>query len=92
MNATDALTLAVLSLIGVLYILFVNLPAKISVPPTFFFTALCVTFTLPLFIFSVAITGKGIQIIIPSQWRVQLHKHHDTSDQVSENCLQDNHT
>ena len=92
MNAIDTLTLAALSLIGVLYILFVHLPAKISVPPTFFFTALCVIFTLPLFIFSVAITGKGIQIIIPSQWRVRLHKHDDTSDQVSENRLQDNHT
>ena len=86
MNTIDTLTLTVLSLIGVLYILYVNLDPESSVSPRFFFTVLCITFTLPLLGFLVVITTKVSHKRIPSHWKGictdWFHKHNNASQRV----------
>ena len=49
MNTINSLILAVISLIGVLYILYLNLGPDQDQHSTFFLIALCLDFTLPLF-------------------------------------------
>ena len=88
MNAFDTITLAFISLIGVLYILFINLRALSSVSPPYFFAALIIVFTLPVLVFIVAITGKFVQRRIPSQWQLRFQRHNGISH--GENHFQDN--
>ena len=61
MNIIDSLILAVISLIGILYILYLNLgPAQSQrAQSTFFLIALCLDFTFPLF---------GIVVVIISRY------------------------
>ena len=65
MNVIDSLILAVLSLIGILYMLYLELRDGETQNTTFFFIALCLNFTLPLLGFFVAITVKLIRTIFP---------------------------
>ena len=70
MNVIDSLILAVLSLTGILYILYFNSDETHRI--TFFFIALCVNFMLPLLGFTVAVSTKIIMTVLPGHWREKL--------------------
>ena len=66
MNTVDSLILAIISLIGILYILYLNLGPDQDQHSTFFLIALCLDFTLPLFGFVVVIVFKIFKSKIPT--------------------------
>ena len=68
MNTIDSLILAVISLFGILYILYFNLGPNQEQHSTFFLIALCLNFTLPLFGFVIVIIFKIFKNKIPANW------------------------
>ena len=68
MNIIDSLILAVISLIGILYVLYLNLGPDESQHSTFFLVALCLNLTLPIFGIASAIAIKVIINRVPSAW------------------------
>ena len=68
MNVTDSLILAVLSLIGIIFVLYLFLCADISQSSIFFLIALCLLITLPLLGFIIAVTVKLIRRIVLTSW------------------------
>ena len=69
MNVIDALTLAVLSLIGALFILYIYLSVEQSEGPFFFLIVLSISFTLPLACFVIIVAVMLMQNRIPNQWK-----------------------
>ena len=85
MNIIDSLILAILSLTGVLFILYLNLGIEQSQSPTFFLVALSINFTLPLIGFSVIVVVKFLHRWIPNQWkRFYKRQFHKPPEDVSE--------
>ena len=68
MNVIDSLILAVLSLVGILFILYLFLCADASRHSTFFLVVLCINLTLPLFGFIIAVTLKIVKKLVPKLW------------------------
>ena len=68
MNTIDSLILAIISLVGILYILYFNLGPNQEQHSTFFLIALCLDFTLPLFGFVIVIIFKIFKNKIPTSW------------------------
>ena len=75
MNIIDSLILAVLSLIGILYILYLYLGPDQAQYSTFFLIALCLDFTLPLFGIIVVFIFKILRGKIPTNWIHICNKH-----------------
>ena len=67
-NAIESLILAIISLIGSLYILYLNLGPDQEQHSTFFLTVLCLDFTLPLLGIVVVILFKIFKSKLPSSW------------------------
>lgn len=85
MSIIDSLILAILSLTGVLFILYLNLGVEQSQSPTFFLVALSINFTLPLIGFSVIVVVKFLHRWIPNQWkRFYKRQFHKPPEDVSE--------
>jgi hypothetical protein len=68
MNTLDSLILAIISLVGVLYILYLNQGPNQEQHSTFFLIVLCLDFTLPLFGFVIVIIFKMFKNKIPTNW------------------------
>jgi hypothetical protein len=69
MNIIDSLILAIISLIGILYILYLNLgPGQEQNSTAFFLIVLCLDFTLPLIGLIVIIIFKIFENKIPTSW------------------------
>lgn len=68
MNIIDAIILAVLSLFGILYILYLYLAPEQSQHSTLFLIALCIDFILPLFGMIVIITVKSVRNTLQTNW------------------------
>ena len=74
MNITDILILAILSLFGVFYILYLRLGPDNSQHSMLFLIAFCLNFTLPLFGITVIIILKMLQKRIPTSWVHQFNR------------------
>jgi predicted transglutaminase-like protease len=68
MNIIDSLILAIISLIGILYILYLNLGPDQEQHSTSFLIVLCLDFTLPLIGIFVIIIFKIFKNKIPTSW------------------------
>ena len=68
MNVIDAVMLAMLSLLGILYIVYLNLNLNKSQSFTFIIVALCSMFTLPILGFVIGVIVKVLNENFPSSW------------------------
>ena len=68
MNIIDSLILAIISLVGILYILYLNPAPSEEQNSTFFLILLCLDFTLPLFGIITIIIFKLFKNKIPTNW------------------------
>ena len=68
MNIIDSLILAIISLVGILYILYLNLDPSQEQHSTFLLILLCLVFTLPLFGIIIFIVFEILKNKIPTSW------------------------
>lgn len=83
MNIIDSLILAVLSLVGIIFILYLFLCDESSQYSTFFLIVLCLIITLPLLGFIVAVTVNIIRTVVPMRWVETFAKRFDKASNKS---------